>query len=76
VSDITVALVDEYRNEKVVERERIRALAEAGMPVRDRRGQRRVALSNESINKTLVLLANILDAAVEYELLPTNPARG
>ena len=46
------------------------------MPVRDMRGQRRVALSNESINKTLVLLANILDAAVEYELLPTNPARG
>jgi integrase len=76
VSDITVAVVDEYRNEKVVERERIRTLAEAGMPVRDKRGQRRVALSNESINKTLVLLANILDAAVEYELLPSNPARG
>jgi hypothetical protein len=76
VSDITVALVDEYRNEKVVERERIRTLAEAGMPARDKRGQRRVALSNESINKTLVLLANVLDAAVEYELLPTNPARG
>jgi hypothetical protein len=34
VSDITVALVDEYRNEKVVERERIRTLAEAGMPLR------------------------------------------
>ena len=47
-----------------------------GRPIRDKRGQRRVALSNESINKTLVLLANILDAAVEYELLPTNPARG
>jgi integrase len=46
------------------------------MPVRDKRGQRRVPLSNESINKTLVLLANVLDAAVEYELLPTNPARG
>jgi integrase len=46
------------------------------MPVRDKRGQRRVALSNESINKTLVLLANILDAAVEYELLSSNPARG
>lgn len=76
VSDITVALVDEYRNEKLVERERIRNLAEGGMPVRDKRGQRRVALINESINKTLVLLANVLDAAVEYELLPSNPARG
>ena len=30
---------------------------------------RRVALSNESINKTLVLLANILDTAVEHGLL-------
>ena len=74
--DITVALVDEYRNEKVIGRERIRTLADAGMPLRDKRGQRRVALSNESINKTLVLLANVLDAAVECELLPTNPARG
>jgi site-specific recombinase XerC len=35
-----------------------------------------VAISNESINKTLVLLANILDTAVEHGLLPSNPARG
>jgi hypothetical protein len=54
-------LVDEYRSEKVIERERITAAAAAGRPIRDRRGRRRVALSNESINKTLVLLANILD---------------
>lgn len=33
-------------------------------------------LSNESINKTLVLLANILDTAVEHGLLASNPARG
>ena len=39
-------------------------------------GQRRVALSNESINKTLVLLANILDTALEHGLLASNPARG
>ena len=76
VSAITIALVDEYRSEKVIERERISAAAAAGRPIRDRRGQRRVALSNESINKTLVLLANILDTAVEHGLLPSNPARG
>ena len=66
VSAITIAPVDEYRSEKVMERERIRAAAAAGRPIRDKRGQRRVALSNESINKTLVLLANILDTAVEH----------
>ena len=33
-------------------------------------------LSNESINKTLVLLTNILDSAVERGALDTNPARG
>ena len=76
VSGITIALVDEYRSEKVIERERIKAAADAGRPIRDKRGQRRVALSNESINKTLVLLANILDTAVEHGLLASNPARG
>jgi integrase len=76
VSSITIALVDDYRSEKVIERERIKAAAGAGQPIRDKRGQRRVALSNESINKTLVLLANILDTAVEHGLLASNPARG
>ena len=76
VSAVTIALVDEYRSEKVIERERISAAAAAGRPIRDRSGQRRVALSNESINKTLVLLANILDTAVEHGLLASNPARG
>ena len=75
VSAITIAFV-EYRSQKVIERERIRAAAAAGRPIRDRRGQRRVALSCESINKTLVLLANILDTAVEHGLLASNPARG
>jgi integrase len=76
VSALTIALVDEYRSEKVIERERIKAAAAVGRPIRDKRGQRRVALSNESINKTLVLLANILDTAVEHGLLASNPAQG
>ena len=76
VSAITIALVDEYRSEKVIERERIRAAADAGRPIRDKRGQRRVALSSESINKTRALLANILHTAVEHGLRASNPARG
>jgi integrase len=60
----------------VIERERVKAAAAAGHPVRDNRGQLRKPLSNESINKTLVLLASILDTAVERGALQTNPARG
>jgi integrase len=76
IAEIDVDAVDRYREEKVIEREKVRAAAAAGTPLRDRRGQRRVPLSNESINKTLVLLANILDSAVERGGLETNPARG
>jgi integrase len=76
VSEIDVALVDCYREDKVIERERIKAAAAAGQPLRDRRGQLRKAMGNESINKTLVLLADILDTAVERGALPSNPARG
>jgi integrase len=76
VSEIDVDTIDRYRENKVMERERIRSAAAAGHPLTDKRGQRRVPLSNESINKTLVLLANILDHAVERGGLETNPARG
>ena len=60
----------------MTERERVERPRPAGTPLRDKDGQRRVPLSNESINKTLVLLANILDSAVERGGLETNPARG
>jgi hypothetical protein len=60
----------------VIERERIGAAEAAGAPLTDGRGQRRVLLSNESIDKTLVLFANILDDAVERGRLETNPAGG
>ncbi len=76
ISEIDVDAVDRYREQKVIERERVRRAAAAGTPLRDKRGQRRVAMSNESINKTLVMLANILDSVVERGGLETNPARG
>lgn len=44
----------------------------ASMIRRRDRGER---LSNETINKTLVRLGQILEVAVEYELIGRNPAR-
>jgi integrase len=76
VTDIDLALVERYREEKLIERERVRAAAEAGQPLRDRRGQRRKPMSNGSINKTLVTLAQILESAVERGLVDSNPASG
>src|SRR6516162_1145979 len=61
ISEIDIAIVDSYREDKVIERERVKAAAAAGHPLKDKRGQDRVAMGNESINKTLVLLANVLD---------------
>ena len=61
MSQITVAEVDRYKIAKVRERER-------GLVERP--------LSNDSINKTIKRLAQVLDLAVEYGHLPANPARG
>ena len=61
---------------KVIERERVAEAIAAREPLRDNRGQRRVPLCNDSINKTLVTLTQILDSAVERGLLESNPARG
>lgn len=76
VADIDVALVERYREEKLIEREQVKAAAVAGHPVRDRRGQLRKPLSNSSINKTLVTLSQILDSAVDHGVLLSNPAVG
>ncbi len=61
LSMITVAEVDRYKSWKAREREQ-------GVVTRP--------LSNDSINKTLKRLAQVLDVAVEYGHLPANPARG
>ncbi len=76
VPEIDVALVERYREEKLIERERIRAAAAAGKPMRNSRGQRRKPMSNGSINKTLVTLTQVLDSALERGLLQSNPAAG
>jgi integrase len=76
VSAIDLAAVERYREDKLIERERVRAAAEAGEPLRDKRGQRRMPMSNGSINKTLVTLAQILESGVERGLIDSNPASG
>jgi Phage integrase, N-terminal SAM-like domain len=61
ITEIDVALIERYRERKVIERERVAQAIAAGRALRDKRGQSRVPLSNESINKTLVTLTQILD---------------
>jgi integrase len=70
LSDITVAEVDRYRQHKVRERDLLRARRDGGEKIPHR------PLSNETINKTIVRLGQVLDLAVEYGHLPANPARG
>jgi len=70
LSDITVAEVDRYRQHKVRERDLLRARRGAGETTDHR------PLSNETINKTIVRLGQVLDLAVEYGHIPANPARG
>jgi integrase len=70
LSEITPREIDLYRQAQVRERDRLRALRERGEPIPCR------PLSNATINRTIGLLAQILEVAVEYDLIPTNPAVG
>lgn len=76
VEDFTIELVDEYRRFKVQEAEQIRLAAQRGKPKTNRSGRPRHPLSARSINKTIDVLASILEVAVEYGRLPRNPASG
>ena len=70
LSEITVREVDRYKAAKARER--------AALDARRAAGEKRVplGLSANTTNKTLVRLAQILEVAVEYGMLPGNPARG
>jgi integrase len=72
--EITAQEIDRYKITKAKERQAIeeqRAIVKAkGKRFRER------GLSNGSINHTLQHLAQILETAVEYELIPSNPATG
>jgi integrase len=74
VSQITKQEVDRYKTTKIRERETCEREREQArnrgelLPVR--------GLGNNQINKTITRLAQILEAAVDYDLLPANPATG
>jgi integrase len=70
LGDITIAEVDRYRAAKVHERDQLTAARAGGEKIDHR------PLSNSTINRTIGLLAQILDVAVEYGHIPANPARG
>ena len=84
LSQITISEVDRYRQEQVHEAARLAAAAADGkartVVVVDGRGRRyrrrERPLSNRSINMHLFLLAQILEVAVEHQLIPSNPAKG
>jgi integrase len=77
LSAITVEEVDRYRREKVRESKAVTAARQRqlAMPEKDRKRLVR-PLSNGSINKTIRLLAVVLEQAVEYGYLDRNPAKG
>jgi integrase len=89
LSEITPRLVDRFRDElheqaETIRRAQERARTETGRrplmeTVTDKRGRtyerRRRPLSNTSINAMITLLGQILQQAVDYELIDRNPVR-
>jgi integrase len=83
LSQITVAEVDRYREAKLAEGRTIAAAAKRGKPrmqtYTDRRGRKckraERPLSAVSINKTITRLGQVLEVAVERDLIPRNTAR-
>jgi len=77
LSAITVEEVDRYRREKVRESKAVAAARQRQLVLREKERKRLVRpLSNGSINKTIRLLAVVLEQAVEYGYLDRNPAKG
>jgi integrase len=69
---ITVELVDRFRVAKLQERERW----EKATPEEQKKRLVPVGLNATSVNKTLALLARILDEAQDYGHIERNPAKG
>jgi integrase len=70
LSEITPQEVDRYKTEKARERQEFEQARARGEKIRER------GLSNNSINHTLSDLSQVLETAVEYGLIASNPASG
>jgi integrase len=76
LSEIGIPAVDDYRRHKVRQGEQRAAAIAAGNPVRGENGCVRKPLAAASINKTINVLHAILELAVEYGHVASNPAAG
>jgi integrase len=76
IDQIDVALVDRFRAFKVREAEELRQALAAGAKLTYGNGSAMRPLSPGVINMLIGLLAAILETAVEYGHLSSNPARG
>jgi integrase len=74
LSEITPKVVDAYKVAKSRERQETEQRRDEARKRGERCSER--GLSNGSINHTLRHLAQIFETAVEYELIPSNPAAG
>jgi integrase len=74
LSAIDARAIDAYKLAKLRTREQIEAARAEALTGDERFSER--PLANSSINHTLRHLAQILETAVEYELIPSNPATG
>lgn len=77
LSAVTVKEVDRYRQHKLRERKKLEKerRAQLAKPKGERKRLRR-SLSNGTINRTIGLLTTILELAVEYGYIESNPAQG
>jgi integrase len=76
LEDIDVQAVDAYRHHKVQEADKRQRAIDRRKPLRDDRGLILRALSATSINHTIDTLQWVLSIALEYKLVPENPAAG
>lgn len=74
--EITVEAVDDYRKFKVEQAKERRRALERDKPLTDHDGHVLRPLSHAAINKTIDVLQAILELAVEYGHITTNPASG
>jgi integrase len=74
LSAVTPQLVDRFTHEKVAERQRLETARDAAKARGETFAER--GLSNRSINHVVQVLGQVLEAAVDYELLASNPATG
>ena len=76
LSEITIDAVDTYRRHKVQQSEQRRRALERTTPERGASAKLPRPLSAHTINMTLDVLQMVLALAVEYGLIPSNPAAG